>query len=274
MSKIRIIQLSDPHFGTVIEKIQNALVKTVQDLSPNLIVMTGDITQRAHSSEFQEAVRFKQSLGSYPFMAIPGNHDIPLSNLFARAFSPYRGYLGIFSHSLQEHWSSGDIEVGLLNSTSRFRLVQGALRPAAIAPTFKNTVNKKSVRILGFHHPMDCAKHVDDQNLLKNRDEVMEACTNARVDLILGGHIHDPYTTLSSGRYPSQPRPMIITVAGTSLSWRTRANAPNSFHQIDIESGLAPEITVTRHDLNHEFEFKFKEQSRFKRTENNGWISV
>ena len=274
MSKIRIVQLSDPHFDTVIEKIQNALVKSVQDLSPNLIVMTGDITQRAQDSEFKEAVRFKQSLGPYLFMAIPGNHDIPLYNLFARAFSPYGGYLKLFSHKLNEHWSSSDIEVGLLNSTSRFRLVQGALHPALIASTFKNPITQSSVRILGFHHPMDCAKHVDDQNLLKNRDEVMEACTNARVDLILGGHIHDPYTALSMGRYPSQPRPMIITVAGTSLSWRTRANAPNSFHQIDIESGLTPEITITRHDLNHEFEFKFKEQSRFRRSENKGWLSV
>jgi 3',5'-cyclic AMP phosphodiesterase CpdA len=88
----RILHLSDTHFGTERPGVVEALIALAQTLSPQLIVVSGDITQRATRAQFASARRFLDALPPCPQLLLPGNHDVPLFALWQRAFSPYARY--------------------------------------------------------------------------------------------------------------------------------------------------------------------------------------
>lgn len=270
--KVTIAHLSDPHFGTVREPVLKALTSCLEKVSPDLVILSGDITQRARFQQFRAARKFTKSISQFPILAIPGNHDIPLLNLFARLFYPYWGFQKIFKGNLETGFKLKNIEVLALNSASRFRHVQGQLNLKEFPKKYSENNDDAGIRVLAFHHPMDCPKEVDEKNLLRGRSEAMKSFAEAKVDLILSGHIHDPYVSLSNDRYPEEKRSSIISVAGTCLSWRTRSNAPNSFHLIDIETDTIPQITITRFDIQKNGEFAPLQTRRFVRiSASKGW---
>lgn len=271
MSILRIAHLSDPHFGTVEPEVQQHLLKCLADLKPDLILLTGDITQRARKKQFILAREFAEACNK-PLICVPGNHDIPLGNIFVRLFDPYRGFRKYFKYLLEKDHLQGDILVTGLNSCSRWRHIQGALKLDRVSQRLSEKNHKAKIHIVTFHHPMDCAKPQDEKNLLKNRDQTMQLFDRKQVDLIIGGHIHDPYVTLSKVRYPETERNMIIGVAGTCLSWRTRSGAPNSFNLIeaDTTTGQA-RLSITRYDQLDTGKFFAIRTNRFIRKDANGW---
>lgn len=274
MSSIRIAHLSDPHFGTILPGVREGLLATLKELKPNLVLLTGDITQRARRWQFLEAHEFAKAFPSARFIAVPGNHDIPLFNIFGRLFDPYRGFRRYFKYRLEKDFIEGDVLITGLNSTSRWRHVQGDFNLQRIDSRLSEREQKAKVRIVAFHHPMDCAKPQDEKNLLKSRNETIEIFDRHNVDLIIGGHIHDPYVTLSKVRYPNTKRTMIIGVAGTCLSWRTRTGAPNSFNMIDVDTAGMPKLTITRFDQRADKLFTPERAHQFFRHGQEGWAPV
>ena len=87
----RIVHVSDLHFGATSEGLLAPLCSRIADLSPDLVVISGDLTQRARSHQFAEARDFIAGLG-VPVLCIPGNHDIPLWNIAARLICPWRAW--------------------------------------------------------------------------------------------------------------------------------------------------------------------------------------
>ena len=247
---LRIAHLSDPHFGTVKPEVLAGLKESLHRLKPSCILISGDITQRARPDQFLAARNFVKSLAPTPVIAIPGNHDIPLFNLPARLLRPYAGFRRLFKGSLNKDYVQNRVQIIGLNSTSRWRHVQGDFAPGKLEKYLKRFVRKDvAVRILAFHHPMDCAKWVDEKNLLRGRDSAMKLFEESQIDLIVGGHIHDPYVNLSTERYPDIKRATVLAVAGTCLSWRIRAGAPNSFNLIEVDTEMAePKLSITRYD--------------------------
>ena len=128
------------------------------------------------------------------------------------------------------------------------------------------------VHIAAFHHPMDCKKVSDEKNLLKNRNKVMEIFQSHKVDLIVGGHIHDPFVNLSKSRYPSVQKVMVVAVAGTCMSSRTRPGAPNSFNLIEVDTRLNPKITISRFDQRRDFRFSSEAVNVYLRNNENNWF--
>ena len=86
-----IVHLSDLHFGRVNAALIEPLVRVVREVEPDLVAISGDLTQRARSYQFQEARLFLDTLPK-PQIVVPGNHDIPLHNLFARFVEPLTRY--------------------------------------------------------------------------------------------------------------------------------------------------------------------------------------
>ena len=273
MSSLTIAHLSDPHFGTINEGVAEGLLRSLNKLSPSLVLFTGDITQRARRSQFTAAKQFTHCLQPTPVIAVPGNHDIPLFNLPTRLFNPYWGFKNLFKDQLEKDFTHGDVQVFGLNSTSRWRHVQGDFKISRIRKRFSGPRSDSVVRIAAFHHPMDCFRDVDEKNLLRGRDQTIQVLDQAQIDLVVGGHIHDPFVTLSTKRYPQIKRPMILAVAGTCLSWRTRKNAPNSFNLIEVNTAGDPRITIARHDMKADFSFIQVSQNQFRR-EDSGWLKV
>ena len=273
MSVVRIVHLSDPHFGTIPEGVTEGLRETLKGLKADLILISGDITQRARRKQFEAARAFMESLKPTPRFAVPGNHDIPLFNLFGRFTNPYRGYHAHFQDKRETDLLIGDVRVVGLNSTSRWRRVQGALKIPRIEEPLLQNWKTAQVRIVAVHHPLDCAKRVDDKNLLRGREAAFQLFERAEIDLVVSGHVHDPFTTLSNARYPESKRAMILSVAGTCLSRRTRKGAPNSFQVIEVTTGDKNRIKITRMDRGSDFLFRPRQDQTclFERESGRGW---
>lgn len=271
MSFLRVAHLSDPHFGTIFMGVEEGLRDILREVQPHLVLLTGDITQRARVDQFKAAKNFIDQIGCEVVIAVPGNHDIPLGNIFGRIFHPYKGYENILKQKLEQTIVLKDICITCLNSTSRWRHVQGELKNSYLEKHFQDNNSESKVRIVAFHHPMDCAEHIDDKNLLKQSNNAITHFERHKIDMVLGGHIHDPYINLSDARFPQIQRRIIFSVAGTCLSSRTRAGAPNSFNLIEINTDLVPNITLTRFDMDSEFHFSPKVIHSFNRAKELGW---
>src|SRR5437867_12792681 len=90
-----IVHLSDIHFGRVNPLVISPLIETIEKINPDLVAVSGDLTQRARSHQFKEARAFLDALPR-PQIVVPGNHDSPFHNVFLRFAQPltkYRRYL-------------------------------------------------------------------------------------------------------------------------------------------------------------------------------------
>ena len=122
-----LLQVSDPHFGTERLPVVEAIVQLARKLNPQVLLLTGDITQRATRKQFSAARAFVERLNVPTVLAIPGNHDIPLFNLVARALTPYGHYISSFGSNLEPEYEDNDVLVIALNTTRWYRHKDGEI---------------------------------------------------------------------------------------------------------------------------------------------------
>ena len=91
-----LLHLSDTHFGTEIPAVVAALLDLSRRLKPDVAVLSGDVTQRARRAQFEAAATFMQALQAHAKLVLPGNHDLPLFNLWGRCTAPYAGFERVF----------------------------------------------------------------------------------------------------------------------------------------------------------------------------------
>src|SRR5687768_623689 len=90
----RLAHLSDLHFGAHDPKLVDAVARRMDEEKPDLVVISGDFTQRARTEQFQEACRFLERLrdAGHEVLGVPGNHDVPLYDVLRRFLSPLTRY--------------------------------------------------------------------------------------------------------------------------------------------------------------------------------------
>ena len=249
-----LLQISDPHFGTEQPPVLAALVRLANTLQPDLVVMSGDITQRARRAQFSAARAFVGTFGATPFVVVPGNHDIPLYNLFARVAHPYANYQRVFGDDLEPVFESAELLVIGMNTTRAYRHKDGEVSVEQVERVVRRLEHApaRQLRVVVTHQPVAAARANDIRNLLHGREHAIRRWSQAGVDLILGGHIHLPYVAPLHVAYKDLPRQMWAVQAGTSLSSRVRGRAPNSVNVIDYDASNtgARRATVTRWDFN------------------------
>ncbi|MEO6369164.1 MAG: metallophosphoesterase, partial [Steroidobacteraceae bacterium] len=129
---VRVAHLSDPHFGTIVPAVRDALLADLLSQPPDLILVTGDITQRARREQFVQAREFFNALPPVPRLCLPGNHDLPLFDVLARAINPYEHYRWYIGKDLEPTYVDDRIAVLCIDATSRLRHKDGALRAEQI----------------------------------------------------------------------------------------------------------------------------------------------
>ncbi len=232
-----VLQISDPHFGTEQPPVVEALVALTRQQRPDLLVLSGDITQRARPAQFRAAGTFVDRLG-LPVLAIPGNHDIPLFDVWARWRDPYAHYSAAFGTNLEPVYTSSDLMVVCVNTTRAWRHKQGDVSERQIdrvASAFAGAAAAQ-LRVVVVHQPVAVTRAEDVPNLLRGHARAVQRWSAAGVDLVLGGHIHLPYVL----PLPSLARPMWAVQAGTSVSSRVRKGAPNSVNLLRWGKDLSP----------------------------------
>lgn len=245
-----LLQISDPHFGTERPRVVAALVELVRTQKPSLIVLSGDITQRARPREFESARRFLQRLEVPVVLSIPGNHDIPLLNPLARLCSPYANYSKVFGAELEPEHDAPWLLVLCVNTTRRYRHINGEVSRAQVERVAQRlrAASPQQLRVVVTHQPVHVIQGRDLKNLLRGHERAVCAWSAAGADLILGGHIHLPYVRPLCEAFPNLPRRTWSVQAGTALSQRLRGGISNSVNLLHHSAQEAGTCNVERWD--------------------------
>lgn len=250
-----LIQISDTHFGTEQPDVVEALTRLVREQSPDLVVLSGDITQRARRSQFAAARAFVDSLAPTPLVAIPGNHDIPLFNVGLRLLAPYANYRRAFGDELEPAFEQPKLLVLTVNTTRPYKHADGEVSPAQIQriATRLEASPAEQLRIVVTHQPICALLPEDESNVLHGSVAAVRRWAEAGADLILGGHIHLPYVCALHERHDKLARRLWAVQAGTAVSSRVRHGAGNSVNLIRYGDGERGPLScaVERWDYQH-----------------------
>ncbi len=229
---IRLLHLSDPHFGAADPSVAKAFLGKAAELAPDLTLLSGDLTMRARRGELAAAKRFVDSLPS-PNLVIPGNHDIPgLNQPLDRFFHPFRRFRRTFGHDLLPEYRANGVHVVSLNSTRAFGFhadwSEGKLHKSAFEMMDRQFSSEiPALRVLMLHHPL-LAPEGHGRAVVDPLPELIKAICRNRVDLVLCGHFHRSHLAIldAEGTWQS-----IISQAATVCSTRLQGE-PNGFHEI------------------------------------------
>lgn len=230
-----VVHLSDLHFGRVNPLVADALRETVGEIAPDLVAVSGDVTQRARSRQFRAARAFLESLQA-PRLIVPGNHDVPLHDVFARFFNPLGGYRHHMTDDLQPQYVDPEIVVIGTDTTRSFTVGGGGIRRRELhrIRELLKEVNSGAVRVLVAHHPFDephVGKHI---GRARPGAEAVEQLACEGIDVFLTGHLHVTFAGPTAKRYNIGGRSAIVVEAGTATSTRVRGE-PNAFNVLRID---------------------------------------
>lgn len=251
-----LLQISDTHFGTERPAVMDALVRLSDRRRPDVVMLSGDITQRATVEQFAGARAYLDRLGIAQRLVIPGNHDIPLYNLPARLFSPYGHMRTAFDGPLEPSFETDDLLLIGLKSTRRYRRENGEVSDEQIERVAERLLRARpgQWRVVVTHQPVCVTKSRDEKNLLRNRERAVARWCAAGADVLMGGHIHLPFVEPLGEFFGGLTRPMWAVQAGTALSTRIRHGADNSVNLLRCGPGPEPhrferECVVERWDF-------------------------
>ena len=241
----RLIHLSDLHFGAHDDRLVEAVERRVDEDKPDLVVISGDFTQRARTDQFQDACRFLDRLreSGHEVIGVPGNHDVPLYDVLRRFLSPLTRYRRYIDDTLCPfHEIEGATVLGI-NTARSFTFKDGAVSEEQmefIRQTFERT-DPKVMRVLVTHHPLFAMQVGDELTPAVKRSELaLDAIGDAGVDLLLAGHNH--HASAHDARdLVTRAGPALVIQAGTATSTRVREQ-PQSFNRIDIDGEV---VTLT-----------------------------
>lgn len=239
---ITILHISDLHFGPpYLPGVGEALLDAAGVIGPDIVVASGDFTQRAREEQFAEARKFLDQLPEVPTVVVPGNHDVPLYRLQERIFSPYKWYRKYISEELDQVVRTDGAVIAALNSTSPLRhITNGRIEEEQVRFCHRafTEATPEQVRIVVAHHHFAPAPDYEGGEVMPHAKRAIDAFTRSKVDLILGGHLHRAYIGNSLDLYPGQDREhgIIIVQSGTSTSrrGRVREREKNSFNVIRV----------------------------------------
>jgi 3',5'-cyclic AMP phosphodiesterase CpdA len=227
-----IVHLSDLHFGRVNPAILPPLLTFIRKVKPDLVAISGDLTQRARTEEFQAAREFLDAI-PFPQIVVPGNHDVPLYNIlsrFIRSLGRYRRYI---TDDLAPFFSDDEIAVAGVNTARALTFKDGRINAAQIAELkarFQNLPDAPT-KIVVTHHPFDLPAGAEDGRVVGRARQAMEALAEFRVDLLLAGHFHIAHTGSTTTRFRISGYSALVVSSGTTTSTRGRGQA-NSFNVI------------------------------------------
>lgn len=233
-----VVQISDLHFGAILEPTLDVLVDHLHAIAPQLTIISGDLTQRASREQFLKARAYMERLPT-PQLVIPGNHDVPLYNVFKRFVTPFAGYDACISPEHSPSYIDDEIAVVAINSARSFTFKGGHLTPTSVqqgVSHFARATNGQ-VRLFVTHHPFDIPVALSGVSVVRGARAAVQAFAACEVDVYLTGHLHLVHHARASLFVPGYDATMLV--AGTATSARARGET-NSFYVFRIDH--------TRHD--------------------------
>ena len=243
----RIVHLSDLHFGAHDPRLVTAVEARVDEAGADLVVISGDFTQRARTEQFEEACHFLTRLRNkgHEVIAVPGNHDVPLYDVLRRFLSPLTRYRRFIDDELCPFHELKDAAVLGINTARSLTIKDGRINKEQIEHirSVFAKVNHDFPRILVTHHPLFALPVGDGPELGKaigRQESALDAIAEAGVDLLLAGHNHRA-STHHAPDLVTRAGSALVVQAGTATSTRVR-DEEQSFNLIEVASC---DVTVT-----------------------------
>lgn len=237
-----IAHLSDIHFGHHDPQLVAAIEALLADRKPDLVTISGDLTQRARVGQFRLACEFLDRLRQqgHQLLVVPGNHDVPLYDIFRRFARPLHRYQRFIGEDLCPYWQNDELAVLGINTARSLTLKHGSIsheQMQRIRDEFARAGDR--LRVLVTHHPLLAMPLGEDDaptRVAKRSSHALLAAADAGVDLLLAGHFHRTFSK-SARDVVDNVGPALIVQAGTATSTRLRGGEQQSFNWIESDKG-------------------------------------
>jgi 3',5'-cyclic AMP phosphodiesterase CpdA len=239
----RIVHISDLHFGRVNPALVEPLLASIGELRPNVVAVSGDLTQRATVEQFEAARDFLRRI-PFPQVVVPGNHDISFWNIYRRFARPLERYRRYINAEPEPSYFDDRLFVLGLNTAWSLAWKQGRFSADQIVRLRDRlgAVGPHVFKVLVVHHPFVPREGATGFDAIRRTEQALEALEHCSADLILAGHLHHGYSRQTASFYRLARHSILVVQSGTTLSARTR-DEQNSFNVVDVEPDAA-EITI------------------------------
>jgi 3',5'-cyclic AMP phosphodiesterase CpdA len=265
-----VVHLSDIHFGRLNPDTVTPLAGAIRRLGPDLLAVSGDLTQRARRREFRAARDFLDALPCNR-LVVPGNHDVPLYNVVTRFLTPLARYRRTITADLSPVYRDDEMIVVGVNTARSLTWGEGRINRGQVEAVVAQLASAPPdlIRIVVTHHPFDLPTGVAEARLLGRAAAAMEHLARAGADLFLAGHLHISHIGHTAERYRIGGHSALVVQAGT-VSTRSRGEEP-SFNVLRLER---PRISVERlvWDAGRR-DFAGSGESHYRRADE-GWIKA